>query len=199
MFAGPLGEYIDQWTWSMVDHRRRSHGPWPSPRSLWIQCTGHAFWHGMVRVSMAGDIVVGMFLDSPFTYPRSDIDSMLIGWLSGGGDAHQRRIIPRCFGWSGRIRRFSCLSTSRNTIVLGQPEASSMLHHASWCNQLPIVATVFNHTLAPFQTSCTWNCEQLQGVSATFERGTSLYSFICNTQSYWIRERFVSLSYVGYK
>ena len=31
------------------------------------------------------------------------------------------------------------------------------------------------------------------------ERGTSLYSFICNTQSCCIWERFVSLSYVGYK
>ena len=44
------------------------------------------------------------------------------------------------------------------------------LHHASWCNQLPIVAVVLNSTLAPFQTPCTWNCEQFQGVSAAFER-----------------------------
>ena len=75
-----------------VVHKGRNHGPClremgtgPSPRSLWIQCTGHASWHGMVRGSMAAgvavDIVVGMVLDSPFTYLRSDIDenSMLIG------------------------------------------------------------------------------------------------------------------------
>ena len=70
------------------------------------------------------------------------------------------------------------------------------LHHASWCNQFPIVAVVFNSTLAPFQTSSTWNCEQLRGVSATFERERDFFVlFYCNTQSYCIRERFVSLSY----
>ena len=152
----------------------------------------------MVRVSMAVDIVVGMVLDSPFTYPRSDIDenSMLIGWLSGGGDVHQRRIIPHHFGWSGGIRRFCCLSTSKTPLFLVNDGLFQCLHHASWCNQLPIVATVFNPTLAPFQTSCTWSCEQLQGVSATFERERDFFVLLyCNTQSYCIRECFVSLSY----
>ena len=35
------------------------------------------------------------------------------------------------------------------------------LHHASWCNQLLIVAAMSDSILAFFQTSCTWNQTQL--------------------------------------
>jgi len=191
MFAGPLGEYISQRTWSMVVHKGRNHGPrlretgiGPLPRSLWIQCTSHASWHGLVRVSMAtggvwsscrspkgGHPLWG--LKTSF-YPRSDIDesSMLIGWLSGGKDV-QRRILPH-FGWSSGIRRFCYPSTSRNTIVLGRRWAFSMFKSCIMVQlaskRLPNAITVLNSSLAPFQASCVWSDAQLQGVSATFER-----------------------------
>jgi len=71
MSVGPLGEYFGQRTWSMVIHKGKNHDSrsWemrigPPPRSLWIQCTSHACWHGMVRVGMTAGDVVDIVVDS---------------------------------------------------------------------------------------------------------------------------------------
>ena len=83
-------------------------------------------------------------------------------------------------------------------LFLVSDELLRCLRHALWCNQHPIILTVLSPSSALFQTSCIWSggnasrseCNLLLREMDFF---VLLY---CNTQSYCIRERFVSLSYV---
>ena len=132
---------------------------------------------------------------------------MLIRWLSGGGDVHQRRIIAHT-SWSGGIRMFFCISTSRNTIVLDERWAFSiftsciMMWPASdrlntdqpWHDS---VGEEKNLSSALFQTSCIWNGVGILRSECNLSlRERDFFVLVyCNTQSYCIRERLVSLSY----
>ena len=143
---------------------------WQCP---WV-CHGHSGYGGGYG-PLAGhrkEDVTSKVSNPPFTNltPRSDIDEkpMLIRWLlvvemfinEGSWRTPVGQVESEYFFafWPRETPLFSVIN-----------ELLQCLNHASWYNQLPIVTTVFNHTLAPFQTSCTWSCEQ-QGVSATFER-----------------------------
>jgi len=73
------------------------------------------------------------------------------------------------------------------------------LRHASWCNQHPIVTMVLSSSLTLFQTSCIWGSETALGSECNLLPGERDFfvTFYCNTQSYCIRERLVSLSCAG--
>jgi len=141
VFAGFLGKYFDQQTCSIGEHsENQSSCSWvggiravngirqglikydaPGMPRVCHSHSGYGGGYGPLASHGKEDVTCKVS-DPSFTNPtvRSDIEEkfMLIRWLFGGGDVHQRRITAHA-SWSGGIRMFFCISTSRNTIVLG--------------------------------------------------------------------------------
>jgi len=221
MFTGPLGEYFGQRTCSMVVYWRRSHGScfwetriWHPPRPYWTRCTSHASGPAMVTVGMAVDMVVGMVLLQVTGKRTSPVRPRILPspvlpqkWHRGQSPySLDDFLVVEMFinegSWPTSVGQVesegpAAFRSQETPLFLVNDGFFRCLRHASWCNQLPIVTTVFGSTLAPFQTSCTWSCEHASRSECNLllrERDFFVLLY-CNTQSYCIRERFVSLSY----